>query len=68
MQAIDLTQSLIVPNIVGELDHAEEHAVAGQVVQPIGGEVPLHTGTNLTGLQAVLRRERILRSIDNLCS
>ena len=54
------------PNVVGELNHAEEHAIAGQVVQPIGREVSLHARTNLTGLQAVLGREQILRSIHNL--
>ena len=54
------------PNVVGELHHAEEHAIAGQVVQSIGGEVSLRAGENLAGLQAVLGREHILRSIDNL--
>ena len=54
------------PDVMSEFHHAKEHVVAGQVVLPVGGEVPLGARTHLAGLQAILRREHVLSSIHHL--
>ena len=44
------------PNVVCKLDHAQEHAVAGQVVFPIGGEVSLRARAHLHSYIHILYR------------
>lgn len=54
------------PDVMEELDHSEEHVLTGELIHAVGREVPLRARRYLTAFEAILRREFVLRSIDNL--